>query len=111
MVVSEDEVMIAISQYINNELIEKAPNGLEKFKIGFISAGIKNNAKNLIKTAKNNDIIKSMELFNENGLIDIDKVKEYALESIKNTGKIQVGGFMFGESDINKFCGILRGVE
>jgi hypothetical protein len=110
MRVNQDQLIAAFSKYFENEILDKAPNGLEKFKMGFVYGGLKNRLPKIIVDLKNNPLISAMNIFDDDNFIDVDEVIKYAKESIRKTGKITIANIMFSEDDLDSIYRYLREV-
>lgn len=110
MKVNQDQLIAAFSKYFENEIIDKAPTGLEKFKMGFVYGGLKNKLPKLIASLKDNPLISVIDIFDENGFIDVDEMLKYARESFNRTGKITVANIMFSENDLDSIYKYLKEV-
>lgn len=104
MRVSQDQILNAVNRYFEEELMMKAPNGIEKFKIAFMFGVYKNKIPKMIADYTN--ILKDTEMFVD-GQYEADKVLQYGKEAIKKSGKIAIGGFMFDENDLQKLYNYL----
>lgn len=110
MKVNRDQLIVALSRYFENELLGKAPNGFEKFKMGFVYGGLKNKLPKILDEVQNNELVSMLGLFDENGFLDVDEVIKYARESFEKTGKIKVANIMFSEDDLNSIYNYLKEV-
>lgn len=108
MKANQDQIMVAIDKYVQNEILAKAPNGFEKFKLGFVYGALKNKIPQVIIKLKENSLVQMMELIDAEGFVDVDKVLQYAKESMSKTGKVIIGGISFSENDLTLLYNYLR---
>lgn len=108
--INQDQLIIAFCNYYENEILNKAPTGLEKFKMGFIYGGIKSKLPKIIMDLKENQLFTMLGVFDENGFVDIDEMLQYAKESFKKSGKIKIANLIFSEEDLDIMYSYLKGV-
>lgn len=110
MRVNQDQLQVALSKYFENELLGKAPNGFEKFKMGFVYGGLKSKLPKIINDLKTNQLINMLGVFDEDGFLDVDEAMKYAKESFEKTGKITIANIMFSEEDLDSLYKYLKEV-
>lgn len=110
MKINQDQLIAAISKYFEKEIIDKAPSGLEKFKMGFVYGGLRNKLPKIIVDLKNNPLISAIDIFDEDGFLDIEETIKYAKESFNKTGKITIANIMFSEDDLDSIYKYLKEV-
>jgi hypothetical protein len=110
MKINQDQLMIAFCNYYENEILNKAPTGLEKFKMGFIYGNIKAKLPKLINQYRDNQLFIMLGIFDSDGFVDIDEMLQYAKESFKKSGKVKVANLVFNEDDLDIMYNYLKGV-
>lgn len=103
------EIEIVLGKYIMQEVIPNIPSTLERFMIGagatlFIGKGE-------VLLNKYTPILKSMDIIDVEGNVDIDKLYTASIEGMKASGgKIEYKGMTFNQTDIDKLYSMLKGV-
>lgn len=109
---TKQKLINAINMYIDRDSMQ-AISGMkdfDQFLFGFKLGIIREKANALIDGILNNESLKTMDLINEEGLIDIDAVYNAAKFAMGKTTdkKIRAFGFVMNESDIDKLYNYAR---
>lgn len=113
--VTIDQVEKGIAEYLDKELMPILPEtGFQKILIGTgISLIIRKN-KDKIAAMQDNSVVKMTGIFDEEGNVDIDVLKEEVSKQMPKEGvKIDVpviGGLTFHKSDVEKLYGYITGM-
>lgn len=99
MIVTIQQIQLALATYVEHELAKKA-TGIMKFGIYFILPKIPKYVLGFVGKYIDNPFFKDM--FDENGNVKIDEVYNTAKEAIRKSGQIEMFGFVFNETDIDK---------
>ena len=106
------KVINGISLYLDNEIISKI-TGWQKWVIGAGSGMYLSNATNVFNNIKNNPVIKSMNIINEDNQINIDEIyKHLHKESEKGPITFDVpmlGALTLNSTDVDKLYNYIRG--
>lgn len=95
------QIELGLMNYIEAEIIAKAAP-LQKFMTGTAVALAAPKFKKMILDYTNNPVMKTLEVVDENGMVDIDKVYTAAKEAYKKSGSISAFGLVFDEKDLDK---------
>lgn len=108
------QIQNGVAAYLDNELMPMLPQtGLERLVLGTgISLLIKKNFSK-IELLKENSLIKAMEIFDEEGNVDIDTLKEEIEHNMTNEGVNleipMIGKLTFKKEDVNKLYNYIIG--
>lgn len=103
-------IVRAVHEYIDTELAPGAASmpALDQFlyglKLGIAKRKAESVVANLIETQRGG----TLGVVDADGNVDIDVLFQSAIDSIHRVESIEIGGFRFKESDINKLYGILK---
>lgn len=110
MKINQDQLILGVCKYFENEIISKAPNGFEKFKMGFVYGGLKNKLPTIISNLRENPIMTTIDVFDADGFLDVDIMMKYAKESLEKSGKITISNLIFSNEDLNSIYNYLKEV-
>lgn len=106
------KVISGITKYIDEEIVSKL-TGYQKWIVGAGAGILFNKSTNIFNNLKNNSMIKSMELINENDEIDIEtiyqEIKKQAQKSAVTVDIPLAGTFTLNEQDVDKLYGLIKG--
>lgn len=107
MLVSISCVSNIVQDFLQQNVIPKAPNPLMQFGLGFITPYIPDAITNYI-----NDNLKTLKMIgviDQHNRIDVDKAKMAACKAIDNVnGKLNVYGYMIDKSDVDSMYNIAQ---
>ncbi len=99
------DIEIGTMEYIQQEIASKATGPL-KFLIytgTFLGTGMIEQYIN-----KYSDVLKTMQIIDEEGNIDIDKLYNASKQGIKQSGSFEFKGIIFDEKDIDKLYSFIK---
>ena len=105
--ISTDRVMNGLVQFLDNELMPKLPvKGWQRPVCGTVIAMAHKHIYNLIDEYKTNPMLVGIGIFNEEGLVDIETLKEEFSRHLGAEGMMiqfpLIGGITFYKNDIDK---------
>lgn len=110
--VAYTKVIDGIAKYVDEEIVKKLI-GYQKWIVGAGAGIMLNKSTNIFNNLKNNPLIKSMELINENDEIDIEtiyqEIKKQAQKSAVTVDIPLAGTFTLNEQDVDKLYGLIKG--
>lgn len=99
------DIELGTAEYIQQEIASKATGPL-KF---LIYTGTFLGASMLEKNVqKYSGLLKQMEVLNDQGDIDIDKLYNAAKQGIQKSGSFEYKGIIFSENDIDKLYSFIK---
>ena len=101
------DLEIAISKYIKSEVAPNIPNTLERFMVYTGSVLVLGKGEKLIQ--KHLPTLKSMDIINDQGDVDVDLLYQAAKEGIRATGTVQIKSLIFNEADLDKLYQFIKG--
>lgn len=107
MVISADKAQTAIMQYLENEIARKA-TGLQKFASYFIIGSMSGKVDKIISKLQDNEVIKMLGLFDENGNIKLDEVYAAAKQAMNKSGTVTIYGVTFNSEDVETLYNYMR---
>lgn len=91
--VSIERVEKGIANYMDTELMAKLPaNGWERVVIGAAIGIAVKRSERVVNALKDNAIVKTLGVITEDGAVDVDTLKEAAMEQVKKQGFAEIGG-------------------
>lgn len=99
--VNVTQVELGLMNYIDTEIIAKAPP-LQKFMAGAAVALAAPKFEKMIIDYAQMPMMKTLEVVDENGMFDLDKLYTAAKEAYKKSGSVTAFGLVFTETDIDK---------
>lgn len=105
--VSTDKVMEGLVCFLDNELMPKLPvKGWQRPVCGTVIAMAHNHIRNLLDQYKTNPMLVGIGIFDENGMVDIDTVKQEFSKQLNAEGMTiefpLIGGITFHQADVDK---------
>lgn len=107
MKITIEQLSNAVMQYFESEIYTKAV-GFKKFTLGAAYVLYRPKLPGVIVNLLNNPLIKMLDIVDENGLIDLDKLYSAGKESIRKSGQFEIAGILFNESDIDRLYSIAQ---
>ena len=101
------DLEIAIGKYIKSEVAPNIPNTLERFMVYTGSVLALGKGEKLIQ--KHLPTLKSMDIINDQGDVDVDLLYQAAKEGIRATGTVQIKSLIFNEADLDKLYQFIKG--
>lgn len=106
MKVNIGQVKNGFSKYLDSEFVQKL-EGLKKWAVLAASSVLVQKVDNASEVIINNNIIKAFDIVNEDGLIDIDALKQAFDSAADKTGSVVqqvplLGPVTFTKADIQK---------
>lgn len=95
--VTVEQIQRGVRNYIDTEIGSKAI-GFRKFGVYFMLPSIDKYIVQYLNKMKEF----MPEMFDENGMVDIDKIYNNAKSAIKKSGQFEFMGIIFNETDIDK---------
>jgi uncharacterized protein YfkK (UPF0435 family) len=112
MHVTKQKLLNAINMYIDRDSMQaiSGMKDIDQFLFGFKLGIIREKANALIDGVLNNESLKTMDLINEEGLVDIDAVYNAAKFAMSKTNdhKLRAFGFVINDADIDKLYSYAR---
>lgn len=105
MTVTMDQVKRGTQAYYETEFCQKA-TGMDKFAAYFMLPSVPSIVQSKLEQFKSTPL--AAGLFNSDGLVDIDAVRERALTAMEHCGNVEVMGFRLGAADIDKLYDNIR---
>ena len=105
MFVNTEQVQLGVTNFIENEIAQKAV-GANKFMVYFALPIINKKIAQSLESFSTNDLTK--EMFDANKNIDIDIVYNMAKQAISKSGQFVLYGIVFNETDIDKLYTYIR---
>lgn len=105
MTVSVDQIAKGVTAYYEAELASKT-SGVAQFASFFILPSIPGLVKG--KVAELSATPFAAGLVNENGLVDIDAVRDRAQSAMQKCGSLEVMGFRLNADDVSKLYDYIR---
>lgn len=104
--VSIRRVEKGIATYLDKEMTPKTDTeGLQGFGIGVATSLLIKRVGNIVEGYKNNGIAQALGVFDKNGNVDVDVLREVLKDNIADSGKKMtfpiVGSFTFYKSDVD----------
>ena len=99
MIISVDKAKNALIAYLENEIARKA-TGLQKFATYFVIGSISGKADKLLSGLQDNEVVKMLGVFDENGNIKIDEVYTSAKQAMEKSGTVTIYGVTFNSEDV-----------
>lgn len=100
-----DKVMLGITKYIDFEILNKI-DGWKKWVVGSGISLALANSNNIFDQIKNNNLIKMLDIIDNNNGINVDKIyaeiKKQAEKSPMNISIPLIGNITFNSSDVDK---------
>ena len=114
--VTIDQVEQGVAAYLDKELMPILPEtGFQKVMIGTGISLIIRKYKNQIAGLRDNKVVQMMGIFDDEGNVDIDILKEELMKQVPEKGfKVEVpvvGGLTFKKDDVTKLYGYIVGGE
>lgn len=91
-----EQAQRGLTKYIDNDILPHI-NGLKKIGVGMYAALAIENLKNAYQQNKDNPVISMIAVFDENDMIDIDKVYDVVYPMFANGEKYTLGVPLVGE--------------
>lgn len=107
MIVNITQIRTGIIRFVEQEIGAKATD-FDKFKINFISARLPKTIDKMFIQYKDNEFFK--HYFDENGNINLDELYNDVKEAARKTGKFNLAGIIFDETDIVKLYEYIKNV-
>ena len=104
--VSVGRVEKGIATYLDREMMSKVDvDGLQGFGVGIMSSLMVKRVGTIISGYKDNGIAQALGVFDKNGYIDIDVLREVLKENISDNGRKMtfpiIGSFTFYKGDVD----------
>lgn len=104
--VSVSRVEKGIATYLDREMMPKLDtDGLQGFGVGVITSLMVKRAGHIISGYKDNGIAQALGIFDKNGHVDVDVLREVLKENISDSGRKMtfpiVGSFTFYKNDVD----------
>lgn len=99
MIISVDKAKNALIAYLENEIARKA-TGLQKFATYFVIGSISGKADKLLSGLQDNDVVKMLGVFDENGNIKLDEVYAAARQAMDKSQSVTIYGVTFNSEDV-----------
>jgi hypothetical protein len=100
-----EKVMLGITKYIDLEILNKI-DGWKKWVVGSGISLALANSNNIFDQIKNNNLIKMLDIIDNNNGINVDKIyteiKKQAEKSPMNISIPLIGNITFNSSDVDK---------
>ena len=111
MKVTVNQVSEGLASYIDHELVPKVP-GIRKWVLGVAGAYAGSMVVEKIKEHK--DLLTSLGIMTEDGMVDIDKVMPYMKTMANQSGPVSehfpmIGDVRFDASDVDKLYSYIIG--
>ena len=110
MKINEMQLYPAINEFIDRELMPLGASMdlTEQFLFGFKMGIVKRRLQDIVKVYINSKEAKAFNIIDENGYIDIDLLYQSASDVMSQMKQLDVAGFTFKESDLQKLYGIMQ---
>ena len=105
MMATIDQIQRGAVAYYETEIAQKA-NGLGQFAAYFFLPSIPGIVQSKIAQLRESPL--AAGLANADGLIDLDAVRDRALEAMQHCGSVEVGGFRLDKTDVEKLYESIR---
>ena len=103
--ITMDQFINGVSNYYEQEFCQKA-NGIAKFTAYFMMPSIPTLVRNKIEPLRGTPFMDG--IMDADGKIDLDAVRDRALNAMTHCGSIDVAGFRLNDSDVNKLYEAIR---
>ena len=91
--VSIERVEKGIANYMDTELMTKLPaNGWERVVIGAAIGIAVKRSERVVNALRDNAIARALGVLTEDGSVDVDVLKDAAMEQVKKQGFAEIGG-------------------
>jgi hypothetical protein len=107
MKITTEQLQTAITAYFEQEIAQKAV-GFKKFVSYFIMASYEDKIPGIINELKSDKAVQMLNVIDENGNIDVDKLYNYSKTAIRKSGQFVLFGIIFNENDIDKLYSIIE---
>lgn len=107
MKVNLEQLQIGVINYIDNEIGRKAV-GLQKVGTYFVIAAYRDKIVQLVQGLQKNPMVQVLQVFDENGNLDLDRLYNYGKEAIQKSGQFSFMGIIFNETDIDKLYDYIK---
>lgn len=108
------QVVGGVTNYLDAEILNKI-NGWQKWVIGAGLGVAMNKASNIFNELKNNTMVKTLEIIDENDMIDVDtlyrEVKKQARKGAITFNVPMLGNLTLNESDVDKIYNNIKEFE
>lgn len=110
MKLKEMQLYSAFNEFIDREII---PLGAtmdlkEQFLFAFKMGIAKRKIQSIVKRYIASDEVKTFELIDNNGYIDIDTMYQSACDAMEQMKQLEIAGITFKDSDLQKLYGIMQ---
>lgn len=105
MLVSMDQVQRGAANYFETEFCQKAA-GIDKFAMYFALPSIPQLIAKKIEPLRGSPLAEGM--INQDGLIEIDAVRDRAANAMQHCGTLEVMGFRLDANDVDKLYEAIR---
>ena len=96
MLYTKEQVIKGLTQYIDCEIIARLPTA-GKWVAGTVLGLSLKNIQNLINYAQEDEAVKLLGIFNQDGLIDIDKIAGIAKKNASKYGNVVLSYPVLGQ--------------
>jgi hypothetical protein len=90
-----------IARFLDTELLSKMQGTWQKVVAGTATGILIKRSENILSSLKNNEIVKMMGIISEDGMIDIDILREELKKNVPDSG-VQIDLPMIGRITIKK---------
>ena len=105
MTVSMDQLINGIAAYYESEFCQKA-SGVDKFAAYFMLPSIPGIVRSKVEQFRTTPFAEG--LVNQDGLVDIDAVRDRANTAMQHVGSLDLMGFRLGNADVDKLYDAIR---
>ena len=105
MRLSFSSISDVISHYLDEELLPKG-SPLQKLTTTFVGAALAKQAQTLAE--RNKETLSLIGILTPEGEIDLEEVRDLAIQAFEKSGPVEVGGVIFNKDDVPTFYNIAK---
>lgn len=107
MFVEVSHIPTIVSEFVTTVVMPKAPTGLMKFGIGFVSSYIRDAVA--ARVDQYMPTLKMLGIVTEEGKVDLDRATAAASAALEKAGgKVELSGYMVDKADIDALLEIAK---
>jgi phosphatidate phosphatase APP1 len=110
MKLNESQLYSALNEFIDREIMPLGAtmNLTEQFVFGFKVGIAKRKIQNVVKGYLAKKEMKTFDLVDENGYVDIEVMYQSACDVMNQMKQIEVAGITFRDTDLQKLYGVMQ---
>lgn len=106
MFVEVSHIPTIVAEFVTTVVMPKAPTGLMKFGIGFVSPYIRDAVA--ARVDQYMPTLKMLGIVTEEGKVDLDRATAAASAALETGGKVELSGYIMDKADIDALLEIAK---